>query len=82
MIASLNDYFLVTLTEAGERAWANYWATTHPKGVPNEIRKANTLSDGRVKFQIWAAMNIFGPDCYMGNNEIPFVNNKIEIVTS
>jgi hypothetical protein len=75
---NINECVIVRLTEAGEKAWAKAWLPSHPTGVPDVIRRAATLPDGRVRFQMWQLMHDFGPDCYNGSNRLPFVNNEIE----
>lgn len=77
--ANLNDYILVRLTDAGERAWEKYWKVTHCNGVPGAVRDAATLPDGRVRFQLWTAMHIFGSVCHLGIGTSPFVANEVEI---
>ena len=37
-------------------------------------------SAGYTYFELWNVMNIFGTYLYMGNNNIPFENNNIEII--
>ena len=78
---NINDYIIVRLTREGEAAWANHWRSVDPSGVPDSIRNPDTFPDGRVRFQLWTAMHIFGPDCFNGSNRLPFVDNKIEIPT-
>lgn len=75
---SINDYCIVRLTKHGEDQWNRKWKISFINGVPETIRKEATLPDGRVKFQIWDAMNTFGEACYNGSRELPFVDNKIE----
>lgn len=80
MTVNLNDYIAVRLTEHGEKVWADDWKDTIYKGtVPDRVRNSATLPDGRVKFQLWYAMQLFGPLCYTGNSNLPFVGNEVEI---
>lgn len=76
---NINDEVVVRLTPAGEEAWRRYWLKTSD-GVPEVIRTSATLPDGKVRFQIHHLMYTFGPYCYNGSNELPFVNNEIEIL--
>jgi hypothetical protein len=74
---NINDEIIVSLTAAGEKAWKLYWALWSDK-VPDAIKSSHTLSDGRIRFQLYEAMHIFGSDCYNGSSHLPFVNNAIE----
>jgi hypothetical protein len=78
---NLNDYIIVTLTPAGEAAWTKYLYQYADYGsiVPKEVQKTYRLSDGKVQFQLWEAMNIFGSDCYNGSKTLPFVGNALEL---
>lgn len=76
---NLNDDVVTELTDAGQQAWAEYWKSTHPNGVPDSVKRSATLPDGKVSFKLWEAMNIFGPHCFMGSTKLPFVENTIEI---
>ena len=74
---NINDYICFRLTEAGEAAWNSEWSMSHPAGVPEIIRQSATLPDGRIRMQLWEAMNTFGPSCFNGSNSLPFVKNEI-----
>jgi hypothetical protein len=81
--ANINDQVLVRLTPFGEKLWVKKWEETVrvmelPKGkVPDAIREANVLKDGRVRFQMWDLAATFGPYLYNGATDVPFVDNKI-----
>ena len=81
MKININDEIIVRLTPAGEAAWVKYWNELTDNGgvVPSSIREHATLKDGRVHFQLWTAMAIFGDDCYNGSKTLPFVDNSVEI---
>lgn len=83
LTVNMNDDIRVRLTPAGEKQWEKYWNTNpfwSEHIVPPAVRKAATLPDGRVHFQLWHAMEVFGSMLYNGC-EIPFENNEIEIVS-
>lgn len=75
---NLNDEVYVRLTTHGLTQWASYWMNTSAEGVPKTIVEESTELDGRIRFQLWELMNIFGQSCYNGSSELPFENNLIE----
>jgi len=78
---NLNNAAIVRLTPAGEDAWREYWMRSRPDGVPDSIRASATLPDGRVRFQLHALFEIFGPLVYMGSRNLPFVDNEVTVET-
>ena len=75
---NINDTVSVMLTAHGEAQWAAYWNqhSDHGGEVPTTIQSAQR-KDGRVEFQLYELMFIFGPACYLGSNRLPFFKNAV-----
>lgn len=82
MKININDCVLVRLTPYGEKLWAEHWTRFPETGftnVPDAVRKSVTEPDGRIRFQLWDMMAVFGKAMYNGNPNIPFQDNVIYI---
>ena len=67
MINNINDRAKVRLTELGK---AQYRIVYHKE--PKD----------EMTFMIWELMCIFGPTLFMGQRDIPFINNEFELIRS
>lgn len=86
-MANINDQMLVRLTPCGRERLRFYCSCFEQANSGLNLDEVvnslfETQPDGRNIFQIWQAMNIFGPDCFNGSSRLPFVDNKIEFLAS
>lgn len=70
MNINLNTQVRVVLTDYGLNHLRGYYA-----GL-NSVLPANKTE----QFTLWELMQIFGPCLYMGNTEIPFEKNAIDLI--
>lgn len=73
MVININTICKVTLTKHG----AEHYNRIHAflgKHAPAEKKEGDILEE-----ELWSVMNDFGEVLYMGNNNLPFQNNSIEI---
>jgi hypothetical protein len=73
---NLNAKIRVTLTKEGARIYNKHWIT-----APNKYRPLEVAVGDDVELELWRMAQIFGQDFYNGAAEVPFVDNRIEIVT-
>lgn len=75
----------VKLTKYGIKVWKEHWEpyrkvqSSMNLKVNSYFDKPKLDSNGYMVTALWEIMQIFGKCLYMGNNEIPFVNNEILI---
>ena len=74
---NLNDIARVTLTLDGHAVLTAWWA-----GTVDEAEKipGYSVATGVYETELWAIMNIFGHEMYMGNIRQMFRHNRIEIL--
>ena len=77
---NINDEVYVKLTPYGKKIhkenWDRYMANSK---LPYKL---NANPEGYTVFAMWDLMNIFGDCLYIGNTQIPFVNNEIKLKES
>ena len=71
---NINVTVWVKLTDEGKKLLREHYEShrINASKVPKLYRK------GKVSFQLWDLMHIFGPNLYNGCT-VPFVNNEISI---
>jgi hypothetical protein len=72
MTVTMNTQVRVLLTDAGRRVWEARWARL---GLA-----CSSPPDGVLELPLWELARVFGPHLYMGCAEIPFTNNRVEVM--
>lgn len=67
---NMNDFCRVKLT-----AFGHHILESHYKGLYQPKQR----DDGFYRFQMWELFQVFGSKFHLGMNEIPFVNNEIQL---
>lgn len=74
-MTNLNSPCRVTLTATGARIWnARY------DGLPGIPKPEPVAAGAVVETELWNLMHEFGPHIHMGMFEVPFANNRMEIL--
>lgn len=77
MKINMNDQATVTLTAYGARVWnARYDGID----IPAEHLPEAVVAGQQIKTQLWDLMHVFGPGIHMGMQEVPFLQNEIEVL--
>jgi hypothetical protein len=85
MQANLNDAVHARLTDRGMDILKQYYESLgdefHQLYTFDEFLKSKLDDQGRVRFQLWDFMSIFGQYLYLGAEPVT-VDNRIDIVPS
>lgn len=74
---NINTIVRVTLTDYGAMLYNEYVRCYRTNSEPTLL---GTLHDGDIlDIALWELAHIFGSILYMGNPNIPFANNQIEL---
>lgn len=73
MEININERVKVNLTEYGKKIYSEHYEQFWSA---NSIYRPEKLPD-MLETELWNLMQIFGDCLFMGNPEIPFVDNKI-----
>jgi hypothetical protein len=73
-----NSDVVVKLTPYGKNVWNDFHTELglNPKDYKYYFKKGTKYT---LIIPIWELMNIFGKYMFMGNPDIPFVNNEIKM---
>lgn len=74
MMLNVNVSVTATLTDAGKKRVETFYREL---GLPQHRA---LRCEGKVfKTQLWELMSIFGPEMHMGNRDVMFENNSVDI---
>lgn len=76
MDINLNTIVKVTLTREGMREWVEWNAQFRMAALP----PPGEFIPEALEVPLWELMQIFGPKIYHGMPEVPFIDNKVEII--